>query len=116
MWAHVYLKKVNKFQRDVYFLLQKCKEFQVSTNVLEQIENLSENCNAIINEKETLPNECRWWSLFEENLEDINLDFFYFKNAWRCQFSVKLLLLLNTILNPIDHIVREIITKYKYHN
>ena len=87
MSVHVYLKKVNKFQSDVYFLLKKCIEFQFCTNVLEQIENLSENCNAIINEAKKLPNECRWRPMFEESFEDLKLDYFFILKMLECVYT-----------------------------
>ena len=69
--------KVIKFQNDIHFLLLKFIEFQVCANVLEQIENLSENCNALINETSALSNEFWPWPLFEESFEDLKLDYFF---------------------------------------
>jgi len=73
----VYLKKCNRLYRDIHFLLQKSTEFQVYPSIVEQIEALSENCVALIEETKTLPNERKRWPLFEETFEDLKLDYFF---------------------------------------
>ena len=80
MSKHFYLSKFSRLLREICFLLQKSIEFQVFPSIIEQIENLHENCTALIEETKTLPNERKRWPLFEESYEDLKLDYFFVVN------------------------------------
>jgi len=72
-----YLKKYLLLKNQVYFVYQKSTEFQVQSCVLDQIENLLGNCEALIKETETLSSNFNAWLLFEESYEDLKLDYFF---------------------------------------
>ena len=72
-----YLKKFQHFKREILCLYQKAIVYQVYPNILEQIENLAENCKALIEETKTLPKNKRRYILFEESFEDLKLDYYF---------------------------------------
>jgi hypothetical protein len=72
-----YLKKFQHFQREINSLYQKALVYQVYPHILEQIENLSENCKALIDETKILPKNKLRYILFEESFEDLKLDYYF---------------------------------------
>jgi len=72
-----HLEKYLLLKNQVNFVYQKSLEFQVQHSILEQIENLFENCKALLEETNTLESDFKNWLLFEESYEDLKLDYFF---------------------------------------
>ncbi len=77
MTKEIYLERYYKLRLDVNFIYSKSIEFQVPSNIIEQILCLGENCEDVINEikKFDSKNQNQRCYLIEEAYEDLKLDY-----------------------------------------
>jgi len=75
MTKEIYLERYYKLRLDVNFIYSKSIEFQVPSNIIEQILCLGENCEDVINEIKKFDTKNQSCYLIEEAYEDLKLDY-----------------------------------------